>query len=246
MKDCGADIILGVLELSSAPSTPEGAWLDEAERARLANMSGPIRPREFLGGRFLLRSVAGRMLGAAPWEIRVEVEAGGRPSVASPRALCVGLTHTRDYAACALSRGAVGLDLEELGRKGELRGVEEIAFSPSERASIAGLAGLARERAFFAIWTLKESYLKRLGLGVPDVDKAPSFELGPGAEIAASGGEPCGFLCFALGDSLIGALAFDPPPCCPTLAYDPRCAPGPGLAPIRLYGSAELPSLPDQ
>jgi len=244
MRNSRADIILGLLELSSAPDDAEGAWLDDAERARLQAMSGPIRPREFLGGRYLARSMAARLLGVRETAIRIGVEEKGRPFVAGPEPLGMGLTHTRDYAACALSTAAVGLDLEELGRKGELRGVEEYAFSPPERASLAGLAGLDRERAFFAVWTLKESYLKRLGLGIPDVGKAPSFALGPGETIAVSGGEPCGFLCFALGDSLIGALAFDPAPGGPTIEFDPRYAPGRELTARRLYGSAELPRMP--
>lgn len=233
-----ADIFIGFLPLSESPSTAEGAWLDESERSRLAAMSGPIRPREFLGGRFLLRSMAARALGAEPGGIEIEIEEKGRPGVVAPEGLFVGLTHTRDYAACALSRSRVGLDLEELGRKGDLRGVEDIAFSPEERAS---LIGPGREARFFSIWTLKEAYLKRLGLGVANIQRAPSFALGPGGSLRAEGGEACGYACFALGERHIGALAFDYPDGSPggrspRAALDPRFGPPPGLEPRPLYG----------
>jgi hypothetical protein len=239
-RDDEADIVLGFLPLSESPTTAEGAWLDEAERSRLAAMSGPIRPREFLGGRFLLRSMAARLLGARPDEIEVAVEEKGRPGVVAPEGLFVGLTHTRDYAACALSRSRVGLDLEELGRKGDLRGVEDIAFSPEERAA---LIGPDREARFFSIWTLKEAYLKHLGLGVPNIEMAPSFALGPDRAVRAEGGEDCGFACFALGGRHIGALAFDYPTGAPgggppRVALDPRFGPPPWLEPRALYGAS--------
>ncbi len=238
-----ADIVLGVFPLSEAPATAEGAWLDEGERARLAAMSGPIRPREFLGGRFLARSMAGRALGAEPSEVRIEVEEKGRPSIAAPERLSLGLTHTRDYAACALSRGSIGLDLEELGRKGELRGVEEIAFTPSERAAVEGLSGPERELPFFVIWTLKEAFLKLKGMGVPEIERAPSFAMGPDGGLRVSGGGECEFLAFSLGSSIIGSLAFgiDGPDAAAgpaTIAFDPRFAPAPGMEMRRLYSNA--------
>jgi phosphopantetheinyl transferase len=240
--DGDSDIVLGFMALSEAPSTAAEAWLDEAERSRLAAMSGPFRPRELLGGRFLLRSMAARLLGSEPGEIEVEVEDKGRPRVVAPRPLFAGLTHTRDYAACALSASKVGLDMEELGRKGELKGVEDIAFSPAERAA---LGGPGRERLFFSIWTLKEAYLKRLGLGVPDLGRAPSFSLGPDGALHAEGGEDCGYACFALGERLVGALAFDYPTGvpggrAPRVAIDPRFRPPPDLEPRPLYGSVVL------
>lgn len=242
MRDLGADIVLGVLELSAAPADADGAWLDGAERARLAAMSGPIRPREFLGGRFLAKSMAARILGVRPSEVRIEVEAQGRPRIAAPEALHLGLTHTRDYAACALSRSRVGLDLEELGRKGDLKGVEDYAFSPSEKAFAAGER---RELRFFAIWTLKEAYLKRLGLGVPEIRRAPSFDLGPGGAISAAGGEACGYSCFALGQRIVGAMAYDLPAggrrgWAPRVAIDPGFEPPPALEPRPLYGDPIL------
>jgi len=243
MRDSGweADIVLGVLPLSAAPTSAAEAALDEAETARLATMSGPIRPREFLGGRFLARSMAARLLGVGAREVRIEVEEKGRPRVSAPARLGVGLTHTRDYAACALSRSDVGLDLEELGRKGDLEGVEDYAFNEEERAFVRGPD---RERRFFAIWTLKEAYLKRLGLGIPEVNRAPSFTLGPDGRLVASGGESCGYLCFALGGSIIGALAFDLPGDGsgggPRIAFDPRFAPPAGMRAAVLFGNGEI------
>jgi 4'-phosphopantetheinyl transferase EntD len=239
-RDDEAEIVLGFLALSEAPAGAGGAWLGGDERSRLNAMSGPIRPREFLGGRFLLRSMAARLLRAEPGEIEVEVEEKGRPRVVAPDRLFVGLTHTRDYAACALSRSRIGLDLEELGRAGDLEGVEDLAFHPEERAS---LEGPDRERRFFSIWTLKEAYLKHLGFGVPDIEQAPSFTLGPGTDLSASGGRNCGYACFELGGRLIGALAFDLPEAAPggrvpRVAIDPRFGPPPGLEPRALYGAA--------
>jgi 4'-phosphopantetheinyl transferase len=224
------DIVFGLLALSEAPAGPEAACLDEKEKRRFEAMAGPIRPREFLGGRSLAKTMAGRILGIEASAVRIEVERGGRPFIPRPHELNIGLTHTREYAACALSRMRIGLDIEELGCKEGLVRVESYAFSSRERDSLACCSGEERERRFFRIWTLKEAYLKRLGRGVESIRHAPSFSIDDEEHIKASGGVRCRYLSFELGDSLIGALAFDTPleagsSCEARILIDPRYAP---------------------
>jgi 4'-phosphopantetheinyl transferase len=224
------DIMFGLLALSEAPAVPEAAWLDDEEKSRFDAMAGPIRPREFLGGRFLAKSMAGRILGIEASAVRIEVERGGRPFIPHPHELNIGLSHTREYAACALSRMRIGLDIEELGCKNGLERVESYAFSSCERDSLACLTGEDRERRFFRMWTLKEAYLKRLGRGVESIRRAPSFPIDDEEQIMAIGGEPCCYMSFELGDSLVGALAFDTPleadsSCEARILIDPRYAP---------------------
>ena len=44
--------------------------------------------------------------------------------------------------------------------------VAESAFSTAERASLKAFAGTARDDHFYALWTLKEAYLKARTLGL--------------------------------------------------------------------------------
>ena len=72
------------------------------------------------------------------------------------------LTHAGDYAVLALSKEAVGVDLERIRGINWSR-VAERFFHPDEQRFLAEAAD--PQTTFFTIWTLKESYLKAIGHG---------------------------------------------------------------------------------
>ncbi len=78
--------------------------------------------------------------------------------------LWLSLSHSGERVALAVSeQESVGCDLERV------RAVPERAsraFLPAERELLGRLSGRERERAFFRLWTAKESILKRTGEGL--------------------------------------------------------------------------------
>lgn len=85
----------------------------------------------------------------------------------------ISLSHAGDYVAVATDRLPVGIDIEQIRPCKE--SLAERFFSDAERAymeqlqgAAAGsdLQGAARDLAFTAIWTLKESFLKATGMGL--------------------------------------------------------------------------------
>lgn len=74
------------------------------------------------------------------------------------------LSHSGDFAVCAMSDVPVGVDIERVGSV-----EEEIAKLYFHRAETAYLSNqpttAARQDAFFRLWTLKESLMKATGLG---------------------------------------------------------------------------------
>lgn len=103
----------------------------------------------------------------------IRYEAGGRPVVqAGGREIFLSLSHSGDYAACALSGRPVGVDLQKRQpvRAGVLR-----HFYPPKRAALfleryeAGASGVLEGEAldrFLREWTVKESYMKMTGQGM--------------------------------------------------------------------------------
>ena len=77
------------------------------------------------------------------------------------------LSHSGDLIICAVSDKPVGCDVEEI-RKAP-KGVAERYFSDSEQEYLDQFSGEEYDKAFFRIWTLKESYVKMTGegMGVP-------------------------------------------------------------------------------
>ncbi|MEZ5332854.1 MAG: 4'-phosphopantetheinyl transferase superfamily protein [Thermoanaerobaculia bacterium] len=169
------------------------AVLSAAEIERMGRFAFPEDRRRYLVGRLLLRRSLSSVAPATPREWVFEAAAGGRPEVAAPRwaaRLRFSLSRAPDVAVCALCLDhAVGVDVEALdaGRMGPA--VERRILAAREREELAGLAGEARVRRLFALWTLKEAVLKALGTGlaVEPAEIAFSFEGGDGPAVTFEG-----------------------------------------------------------
>lgn len=75
------------------------------------------------------------------------------------------IAHSGKWVVCALDTMEVGIDVEhhrDLGTR-----IAERFFAGPEKSSLQGLSpGPISQKAFFDIWTLKESYVKAIGLGM--------------------------------------------------------------------------------
>ena len=111
--------------------------------------------------RLLLRTLS-CYLGLADADIPLAVARSGRPVLAAPLALQVSLSHCPGAVVAAVADHRIGVDVEQI------RPPDGYAASrmlqPGELADIAAAADPVRE--LFRYWTIKESYLKAIGLGL--------------------------------------------------------------------------------
>lgn len=119
------------------------AELTEVERDRLGRLRRERRRQEFAVSRALRLHVA--------------------RSAPSPAA--ESLSHSGGYAALARARPElrVGVDLEQ-HRPRDVLSIARTAFSESEARSLESVGNAARERLFYAMWTVKEALAKALQL----------------------------------------------------------------------------------
>ncbi|CAM0913710.1 unnamed protein product [Alopecurus aequalis] len=101
----------------------------------------------------------------------------GKPEILWPpddiiveRPLHFNISHTTSLIACGIAMHAhIGIDIEEKKRK-TTKSVLSLArrfFTPSETDYIADISDLdAQRKEFFKLWTLKEAFVKALGLGI--------------------------------------------------------------------------------
>jgi len=75
------------------------------------------------------------------------------------------ISHSGDYAACSVSNEPIGLDIENIKRK-ELSHPEKILHKEEAETYSFITNPLEKKKYFFECWTLKESYLKNLGIGL--------------------------------------------------------------------------------
>ena len=77
------------------------------------------------------------------------------------------LTHSGDFAACAILYGApIGIDAEDIRRPINVAEMAARWFAPAERELIEQVTEMRRTEMFFRIWTLKEAIVKATGHGL--------------------------------------------------------------------------------
>lgn len=146
------------------------SWLDEQERSRYERFRFPHHRHEYLVAHALLRSTLSRYGDRPPEAWSFVRNAYGRPEVAAengPPPLRFNLSHTEGLVACVVTRSAaIGVDVEGTERAGDLKAIAAMTFAPAELTDLNALTGADWKRHFFALWTLKEAYIKAQGKGL--------------------------------------------------------------------------------
>lgn len=142
----------------------------------------------YLLARGLTRSVLASYLGCLCRDVRFAASDFGKPilhtdcypaaNARGPEKLYFNLTHSRGAVALAVSNGReVGIDIEQRGRLVEFLPLAERFFSASEANYLKELPAEKLGEAFFAVWTLKEAFVKGIGRGLSFPLDAFCFDL---------------------------------------------------------------------
>lgn len=113
-------------------------------------------------------------LGVPVTEVVLDETVRGKPRLApcagdrgDTRKLEFNWSHSGDFALVALSRdGAVGVDIEHLGKDPRALEIARRFFDASEAEALASLDPAVRDDAFIALWCAKEAVLKAAGEGL--------------------------------------------------------------------------------
>lgn len=120
----------------------------------------------------------------------------GKPYLPRRPDVQFSLSHSGAYAMCAVSDRPVGCDIQ-IAAPRSLR-VAERYFTQEEQARIfAQETEEARQEMFYRIWTLKESFIKCLGLGLRlPLDSFSAYPAESGGIVLAQSADPGGFRLF--------------------------------------------------
>ena len=136
-----------------------------ARRQTAEALGRPADRRRCLAAGLLLRHTLA-LLGAD--EAAVVTDRYGKPYL--PGGPAFSLSHSGDYVLCAVADRAVGCDVQRMA--GFKERVAKRCLTPEEYADV--LAQPDPAARFYRYWTLKESYVKALGLGL----RLPLREIG--------------------------------------------------------------------
>lgn len=139
------------------------ARLSAARLAHIDALHGTARAQSFAAS-LLLDQAIQRCFPAVPRPLALSVQEGGKPYLTDAPHARFSLSHSGGWAVCAVSDHPVGVDIQrrETGR----RDIAARFFHPDEVQYLHTLSPAARERAFYTLWALKESYVKADGRGL--------------------------------------------------------------------------------
>lgn len=143
--------------------------LSRSETRTWQRMRSENRRNEFLVSRGLARHVLSRCCRIGPDTIRFEVNAHGKPELASGLSdlpVRFNLSHTRGLVAMAVTLAAdIGLDVEDRSRRVN-PGLAARFFSAGEIGQLERATEDERPELFLDFWTLKEAFVKARGRGL--------------------------------------------------------------------------------
>ncbi len=117
---------------------------------------------EWMAGKAAVKILA-RERGLGPENsIRIAAEENGAPCLPDFPDLPVSISHSGDYAVCAMgpAGGLVALDIE-LIEKGRMQSIVSVAFSEREIRQLKGKS----DTDHYIAWTMKEAFLKYIKKG---------------------------------------------------------------------------------
>lgn len=178
---------LGAVDDASAATCI--SHLDGPELERWKAIRPPDRRREYLVAHALLRHALWVQAGVPAGAWAFEATAGGKPRVARPdeaRHLCFNISHAPGRVAVVVSDGIeAGIDVEQT-RPVDIDAIAAAHFHPKEVSHLCALAADRRAAAFFTYWTLKEAWLKAIGIGLHAALDHAWFDLAaPGTDLVA-------------------------------------------------------------
>ena len=123
----------------------------------------------YLVARSFVRMVLSHYVDRSPKSLRFGADAHGRPEISPSSAepqLQFNLSKADGLFACVVARGRdVGVDAKSFNGDVDIREITDRYFAPVEIAALAALPDNELRPRFFALWTLKEAYLKARGKG---------------------------------------------------------------------------------
>jgi 4'-phosphopantetheinyl transferase len=159
------------------------ATLSPDERSRLERFQFQEDRRDYALAHDLLRRSLSRLAPVSPAEWMFESGEYGKPRV-NPPGLAFSLSHTHGFVACAVARDLrVGLDIERIDRRIDAQAIADRFFSAPEATALERSVGDRQAALFVELWTLREAYVKALGLGLSQPLTDLSFDLDEDARI---------------------------------------------------------------
>lgn len=147
--------------------------VDNEKRERIKKFKFENDRLRSLYGEIMARSLAVQELHIANDKLVKKINEHGRPYFDNVENWHYSISHSGKYVACAVSNFNLGVDIEH--KNGYKEKISKRFFAKDEIESLSLCDESNREKLFYTFWTIKESYVKYLGVGL--VKELSSFSV---------------------------------------------------------------------
>lgn len=125
----------------------------------------------FLLSRVMLRDILSFYLKISPEDIRFFKNKYGKPFILneSKESIHFNLSHSNNCVALAISNtSSIGVDIEYCNHDVRINNIIDYYFSKREKQYLSCLDEIQKKHSFYKMWTLKEAYVKSIGVGLSE------------------------------------------------------------------------------
>ena len=140
--------------------------LDVAEQQRLQRYKHDESRRVFACARILLKTELAKRLVCSAADINFAVAESGKPSLLNDNKLFFSLSHSKKAIAFAIADCNVGIDIEQLDRRGEPWREPDVYLNSDIAQQIFHADADIQRRRFYRYWTAMEAVVKWHGSGI--------------------------------------------------------------------------------
>lgn len=160
--------------------------VDDERKDRIMRFHFMADKKRSLVGTLLTGYVISKAFGVSPGDIIFEKNKYGKPFVKGRSDIHFNISHSGNYVVAAVGENSVGIDVQE--HKSGILGIADRFFSSEERAALDATGTSMKEqgggacdpirdsnpddrqelkrRMFYDMWSLKEAYIKCIGMGL--------------------------------------------------------------------------------
>ncbi len=142
-------------------------YLSHEEKSQANNFLFEHLKNRYVASHGLLRVLLGKYLSFSPSQVEYTYNEFQKPLCKQDPNLYFNMSHSNEYACYAFSfNHQVGIDIEFMDTKIEVEDLLPIIATLNESFIFKSLDKKEKFYSFYKIWTIKEAFLKALGLGL--------------------------------------------------------------------------------
>ena len=142
-------------------------YLSDEEKIQAHNFLFEYLKSRYIASHGFLRILLGKYLSCSPSQVEYTYTEFQKPLCKNNPNLHFNMSHSHEYACYAFSfNHEVGIDIEFMNPKIETNDLLSIVTTPEEMFIFDKLDQNDKFYAFYKTWTIKEAFLKALGIGL--------------------------------------------------------------------------------